>query len=151
MTKRITETELILPSLYLMKLNGGRITTSELIEKLRLIMKPSGEDLETLKGRNDDKFSQKVRNLKAHGTFEKFGYAQYRGKARKGFVEITDKGKNHLESNQEILTYLLVNDFEYPDLTENLREIERNKDKGEIQIFDESIIIQEGVKKNYTS
>jgi hypothetical protein len=35
MTRRITETELLLPSLYLMSLNGGRITTSELIEKLR--------------------------------------------------------------------------------------------------------------------
>ncbi len=79
MVKRITETELILPSLYLMKLNGGRITTSELIEKLRLIMKPSGEDLQILLGRNDDKFSQKVRNLKAHEAFERFGYAQYKG------------------------------------------------------------------------
>jgi len=34
MVKRITETELILPSLYLMSLNNGTITTSELIKKL---------------------------------------------------------------------------------------------------------------------
>lgn len=147
MAKRITETELILPSLYLMKLNGGRITTSELIEKLRLIMRPIGEDLQILSGRNDDKFSQKVRNLKAHETFERFGYAQYKGEARKGFVEITNDGKNHLKRNQEILKYLLVNDFEYSDLTEKLREIETNKDKRKIQTFDENIIIQEGIKK----
>ena len=84
MASRITETELILPSLYLMKLNGGTITTSDLISKLRDIMKPSGEDLKILSGRTDDKFSQKVRNLKAHSTFERFGYAQYKGGARSG-------------------------------------------------------------------
>src|SRR5690606_3871424 len=147
MTKRITELELILPSLYLMRLNGGRITTSELIEKNRLIMMPIGEDLEILKGRNDDKFSQKVRNLKAHETFERFGYDQYKGESRKGYVEITKEGKNHLKDNQEILNYLLVNDFEYSDLTENLRKVEDNKGRRKIQTFDENIIIQEGIKK----
>lgn len=147
MTKRITEIELILPSLYLMKLNNGRITTSELIEKLRLIMKPSGEDLQILSGRNDDKFSQKVRNLKAHRTFERFGYAKYKGEARIGFVEIINRGEIHLKHNQEILNYLLANDFDYADLTENLREIETNQDERKIQTFDENIIIQEGVKK----
>ena len=54
MEKRITETELILPSLYLMTLNGGKITTTELIQKLRYIMKPTGEDLKILAGRKDD-------------------------------------------------------------------------------------------------
>ena len=63
MNKRITETKLILPSLYL------------LIKKLRIIMNPTGENIAMLKGRNNDKFSQKVRNLKAHNTFEKFEYA----------------------------------------------------------------------------
>ena len=32
--KRITEAELVLPTLYLMEQNGGSITTSELIPKL---------------------------------------------------------------------------------------------------------------------
>ncbi|MDD2549520.1 MAG: HNH endonuclease [Bacteroidales bacterium] len=147
MAKRITETELILPSLYLMKLNGGRITSSKLIEKLRLIMKPSGEDLDILSGRSDDKFSQKVRNLKAHETFERFGYAQYKGDARKGFVEITSDGKKHLKRNQEILKYLLVNDFEYVDIKKNLKELESEKGKKKRLVFDENIIIQEGIKK----
>lgn len=44
------------------------IRTSELIHETREIMKPNGEDLTILKGRNDDKFSQKVRNLKSHDT-----------------------------------------------------------------------------------
>jgi hypothetical protein len=64
--KRITENELVLPSLFLMKINNGHITTEELMPQLRNIMKPSGEDLEILKDRADDKFSQKVRNLKSH-------------------------------------------------------------------------------------
>ncbi len=148
MDKRITETELILPSLYLMSLNEGHITTSELIQKLRDIMKPSGEDLQILSGRGDDKFSQKVRNLKAHNTFERFGYAQYdKEKARNSYVEITTEGKQHLETNKDILQYLLVNDFDYTDLTENLRKIEANENKKKIEVFDENIIIQEGTKK----
>lgn len=46
------------------------IRTSELIDEARRIMKPSGEDLEILDNRNDDKFSQKVRNIKSHDTIE---------------------------------------------------------------------------------
>lgn len=147
MAKRITETELILPSLYLMSLNGGHITTSELIQRLRDIMKPSGEDLQILTGRSDDKFSQKVRNLKAHSTFERFGYAEYKGGPRDGYVEITNDGKLHLKQNQDILKYLLINDFTYTDLTENLRQVEQNQNKKIIQVFDENIIINEGTKK----
>lgn len=146
MATRITETELILPSLYLMELNGGTITTSELIQKLRDIMKPSGEDLEILSGRADDKFSQKVRNLKAHSTFERFGYAEYKGSARSGYVEITNEGKQHLEQNRDILKYLLINDFPYQVLTQNLKKVEETQDR-KIQTFDENIIISEGVKK----
>lgn len=147
MANRITETELILPSLYLMSLNNGMMTTSELIEKLRAIMKSSGEDLQILSGRSDDKFSQKVRNLKAHSTFERYGYAEYKGNARNGYVEITTEGRNHLKQNQDILKYLLINDFTYKDLTENLKIVEANKNEQKIEIFDENIIIQEGIKR----
>lgn len=147
MAKRITETELMLPALYLMKLNGGTITTSDLIKKLRDIMKPVGEDLQILSGRSDDKFSQKVRNLRAHGTFERFGYAEYKGAARNGYVEISSDGKAHLKQNHDILKYLLINDFSYSDLTENLRKVEANENKQKIEVFDENIIIQEGNKK----
>lgn len=63
-------------------------------------MKPSGEDLDILNGRSDDKFSQKVRNLKAHDTFESLGYAEYKN----GMFTITDLGKKHVEQNKDILT-----------------------------------------------
>jgi hypothetical protein len=53
---RISESELILPVLYLLSVNGD-MSTSELITSLRNLLHPSGEDLEILKGRRDDKFS----------------------------------------------------------------------------------------------
>lgn len=42
------------------------IRTSVLIDMVRARMHPTGEDLEILDNRSDDKFSQKVRNLKSH-------------------------------------------------------------------------------------
>ncbi|MDR1973015.1 MAG: HNH endonuclease [Treponema sp.] len=141
MEKRIQENELVLPSLFLMEINDGHITTEKLIPQLREIMRPSGEDLEILNSRNDDKFSQKVRNLKAHNTFERLGYAEYTD----GVFSIVLKGQEYLEQNRDILTYLLNNDFSYPDLIKNLKIVEKEK-KREIQIFDENLIIQEGMK-----
>ena len=44
---------------------------------LRTIMKPNGNDTLLLKGRSDDLFSQKVRNLKSHNTLEKLNFAKY--------------------------------------------------------------------------
>lgn len=71
-----TESEIAVYALEVIKQNPG-IRTSGLIQKLREIMKPNGEDLEILSGRNDDKFSQKVRNLKSHNSLS-------------GLVETTD-------------------------------------------------------------
>lgn len=45
--------------------NRPGIHTSELIDAVRQQMRPDGEDCEILSDRNDDKFSQKVRNLKS--------------------------------------------------------------------------------------
>lgn len=53
--------------LDIIKKNPG-IRTSALIDQARQVMKPTREDLEILKDRNDDKFSQKVRNIKSHDT-----------------------------------------------------------------------------------
>lgn len=64
-----TEGEIAIKALDAIKKRPG-IKTSELIDELRRIMKPSGEDLKILDGRNDDKFSQKVRNLKSHNSIQ---------------------------------------------------------------------------------
>ena len=53
----ITERNLILPSLYLMRNNEhGIISTSELIPLLERIMHPSGHDNEIIANRNDTYF-----------------------------------------------------------------------------------------------
>lgn len=48
--------------------NNPGIKTSGLIQELCQIMNPSGKDCEKLSGRGNDKFSQKVRNLKSHNS-----------------------------------------------------------------------------------
>lgn len=48
--------------------NQPGIRTSAIIAEARRIMNPDGEDLDILGNRNDDKFSQKVRNIKSHNT-----------------------------------------------------------------------------------
>lgn len=62
-----SEDQIVPVVLEIIKNNPG-IRTSELIDEARRIMKPSGENLEILDNRNDDKFSQKVRNIKSHDT-----------------------------------------------------------------------------------
>lgn len=68
---RIAESELVLPSLYLMTQNNGFIRTSVLISQLEDILKPQGVDAQILPNRKDTYFSQKVRNLKSHDTLER--------------------------------------------------------------------------------
>ena len=90
------------------------------------------------------KFSQKVRNLKAHDTFERYGYAKY----DEGIFTITDKGMNYLKTNMDKLKYLLVNDFNWEDLKNGLDEVQKsNVHNRKIEVFDETLMIQEGVKK----
>ena len=72
-----TESELIPAALKIILDKSNGIATKDLIIELRNLMNPSGEDLEMLSNRNDDKFSQKVRNIKSHKTLENKGYAKF--------------------------------------------------------------------------
>ena len=72
-----TESELIPVALKIILDKPNGIATKDLIIELRNLMSPSGEDLEMLSNRNDDKFSQKVRNIKSHKTLENKGYAKF--------------------------------------------------------------------------
>ena len=64
---RISEGELVLPTLRLLADgNKGWMLTSDLIAHLTKLFAPSGQDAETLEGRNDSYFSQKVRNMISH-------------------------------------------------------------------------------------
>lgn len=95
MRKRIRERDLILPALEIMSQFGGSVTTRELIIELRARLQPSGEDLRILDGRTDDKFSQIVRNLRSHKSFERLGVARYGEKAGEE-VSITVYGRKYL-------------------------------------------------------
>ena len=117
---RITESDLVLPSLYLMSLNPqGCISTSELIRLLTQILKPKGVDAQILSNRSDTYFSQKVRNLKSHDTLTKYGYANYRS----GIYTITDKGRELVENNKINIQYILSSGFEYNDVKSSLGKV----------------------------
>lgn len=121
---RITESELVLPSLYLMTLNAkGCISTSELIPLLTQMLKPTGIDAEILDNRNDTYFSQKVRNLKSHDTLTKYGYANYSN----GTYYITDLGRQLVENNRINIQYLLSSGFEYNDVKASLGKVYKKR------------------------
>lgn len=97
--RRITETDLVVPSLRLAsERQNGEISTSDLIDELTELFQPSGHDAELIANRNDTHFSQKVRNLISHRTastsFIANGYADYTGDG----IRITDQGRNLLGS-----------------------------------------------------
>ncbi len=117
---RITESELVLPSLYLMTLNmHGSISTTELIRLLTQMLKPKGIDAQILSNRNDSYFSQKVRNLKSHDTLTKYGYAIYRS----GIYIITEKGRELVDKNRMNIQYILSSGFEYNDIKSSLGKV----------------------------
>jgi hypothetical protein len=139
---RILEEDLQLPALYLIEQDNGKITTSELSQKLRTLLKPQGEDLEILHGRSDDKFSQIVRNLTGTGRpFVKNGFIS-RESGRNKPISITEKGKKLLHDNFEVVNYLLVNNFHFNDIIESFKKVSTADKTSEI--FKETMTIDEG-------
>jgi len=141
---RITEKELILPSLYLMEKNQNiEITTPFLIENLTNILQPNEIDMQIIKGRKDSYFSQKVRNLNSHDTLRNPDYAYYTKTGHnKGYFTITALGKKYLNDSLPFLEYISSNNFSFNDKKEALKRIYKKQIK--IEIFDEDIMIQEG-------
>ena len=88
-----TESELIPFALKIILKKTEGIETKFLIEELRNLLYPNGEDLEILPNRSDDKFSQKVRNIKSHQNKEKNGFVKFYD--NKFFI--TEKGINFLD------------------------------------------------------
>ena len=110
MTK-FSEGDLVIESLKIIKSYPQGIETKDLLQILRLVLDPSGEDLEVLSGRSDDKFSQKVRNLKSHKTLENKGFAKF----LENRFYITDDGINFINDNSH-----LMGDFELKTLSINI-------------------------------
>ena len=98
----ITEKELIIPALKALRnAQNGTLTTTQLIQILRNELKPTGDDLTILKNRSDDKFSQKVRNLKSHNSFTGCGLATYtppKPGESSGTFTITKQGEIYIKN-----------------------------------------------------
>src|SRR5690625_5443236 len=95
----------------------GRINTTDLEEKLRSTLDLSEKDLEPLRGRNDDRFSQTVRNLVSHakaneqGIAEKHGYLIDKTKRPAVFFAKDPRSEEHtseLQSRGHLVCRLLL-------------------------------------------
>ena len=150
---RISEPELVLPALYIIQKQPG-ITTAELINELRNIFNPIGEDAEILHGRNDDKFSQIVRNLVSHHTLDqRLGYTILgESETTNSRHRLSKKGLSYLRENLSSLESLLSNNFGYSETVKGIAEINSSQATGKkITIFDENIFISEGRRKTVTT
>ena len=118
---RITEKELILPSLYLLNMEENKIlSTTALINKLRILLKPDEEDLAIISGRSDDKFSQKVRNLKSHNTLTKLNFCSYQDNK----FTLTNTGEEYLIRNLHLLNAILPLENYYIEFKESILNIQ---------------------------
>ena len=150
---RISEPELVVPALRIIAINPG-ISTSNLIEKLVDELRPTGEDLEILKGRKDSKFSQKVRNLRSHKTLDQRGpgYTRYERKGGNGHHSITLRGKAYLEANRDPVDYLVEHDFSYSDVVDGLIETTKATETDlEIIVYPEDLQISEGARRRVSA
>jgi hypothetical protein len=128
--ERIRERDLIVPALYcISKADKKTLSTSALIQQMRDLLKPTGEELERLVNRNDDRFSQKVRNLRSHRTLEKPGYCTYQKRKDDGYWTITNTGEAYLEKQQNLVNRIvrfgfqaIEEAFTHQDLEEALAE-----------------------------
>ncbi|VVH61079.1 hypothetical protein BSPWISOX_184 [uncultured Gammaproteobacteria bacterium] len=148
MTDRITEKALVVPSLLIMEKHDGYISTTELIQEMPKVITFTGEDLKILKGRRDQKFTQKIRNLKSHRTLESLGFAKHKD----GKFKITKLGIDALNNNRDSLLYLIGNNFNSNDSLEALENLTNTikKDQRKMEVFDENILVVEGASE-YTS
>lgn len=132
--KRFTEEDLINPALYEIYIGGGQLTTSELIHALTNTLKPQGEDAEKLFGRNDSRFSQKVRNLISHKKIYP-EYVDY--DSDKSLLVINNAGKERLRNSEYYLArinniddsdaYINDEDLSSYDETDEFEEIKQKR------------------------
>ena len=101
---RIKERDTYIPVLELLDdAPNGFMTTTELIKKLEIYMRPAGEDVKILENRSDTRFSQIIRNIVSHKRTRTnligAGWADYDA-TRRG-LQITPAGRAHLVDEQE--------------------------------------------------
>lgn len=111
MEERISEAQLIIPTLKLLSINDNGLSTSDLILLLTEVIQPSGKDIEIISGRCDTYFSQKVRNLRSHKTLERNNFVEYVNKK----YYITENGLKFLEAKYEEYEYINSGYFNIQD------------------------------------
>ena len=141
---RIPESDLVLPALFFMSLEkDGKISTSKLIKDLEQLFQPSGLDTLILAGRNDTRFSQRVRNLKSHNTFERYGYAE---SINRGF-QITSKGRRFVAAKQDIIRYIFgqagLSGFNYKDIVASCDDLLKSDTRRKVIPLTE--VVREGL------
>jgi len=87
-----------IPAMILINENG-LMTTTEIIDSLRILFGPLGVDTNMGKNRNDDLFSQKVRNIKSHDSLNEFVYY-----SKQNGWSLKPEGIKFLADNNEIVT-----------------------------------------------
>lgn len=141
---RIPESDLVLPALFFMSLEkDGKISTSKLIKDLEQLFQPTGLDTLILAGRNDTRFSQRVRNLKSHNTFERYGYAE---SINRGF-QITPKGRRFVAAKQDIIRYMFgqadLSGFNYNDIVASCDDLLKSDTRRKVIPLTE--VVREGI------
>lgn len=142
----VTERDLILPALTILDDANSEVSTTELSQRLRKVIKPQGDDLDILSRRKDDKFSQKVRNLRSHKTLEEHSYATYESRGHQGFWMITETGREVARQNQEFANVVFESEFTAPVVTAALRRLPlaSGRSRRKVLVFDENSLVTEG-------
>lgn len=139
---RIEEKSLILPALYIIK-RDGPISMTELIAELTAVFHPTGEDAVILAGRQDTKFSQKVRNLRSHRDANKM--AIYTSLTSSGKYVLTAAGEQYLGEHLEQVEYLFSNKFQYSHVVDLTAALEKTtKAKRQVYVYREEDMVTEG-------
>lgn len=98
MEKIYSEEDLLMPALFELYFHEEGMTTSMLIKALIENLKPEGSDMETLFGRNDSRFSQKVRNLVSHKRL--YEYVSILKKNNETWFKINEHGIETLQKSE---------------------------------------------------
>ena len=109
------------------------MTTTDLLNELRRLLNPSGDDLLILEGRNDDRFSQKVRNLKSHDTLVKSGFAEH----TTGGFRLTEAGL--AEARRRAASVEALAGFPLDASMSSLQDMDSG---AEIVVLDENIVTE---------
>lgn len=143
MNERITERDLILPALQLLK-EYGKLSTSEIIKLLEEIIKPTGKDAQISPSRGTDTlFSQKVRNLM--GSHYKTNTMNIYTNKKNNKFSLTSKGEKLLEENGYSAKTIIHSNFNNCDNEKIIKAISKtiNTNK-KVVVYNENDIITEG-------